>query len=457
MERPTGAQNSTAALIALIAILCLHVAKADDYKWKEGNASSREIYSELSDSEFTSLNPAPTKFPMLLDAWKDRALISDDVRTPALRYARDADVDRQEAGFVQPDPRFRSRTGSILAGSQSPRAIPLLLAQYGKETDAWTRADLLRALVELNAKIDAGQLRSSLEAALPAERTAAVRLLIAQKESDREVAWKMAAVDSAPEVRLAALRALAVAPKPAELENWLVRLTDDVSIQTITVAARAVMATPGVSLEAAAKTIAARPPYAAVNVAEALPANLPTSDHPALLLKLLASPHPSVQAAAAVKASTRTNQTLEAPLLALEKSPTAEVRRAVALALQQHPGEASFTALINLAGDPVSELVRTAARESLIAMAGQHPVAEQIGAHVDDASELRREQLYQVAGRLRATAAAGAMADNFDTETNPANIAQLLRGLADVGYAAVAEKTPEYAAHESPRVRSAVA
>lgn len=329
----------------------------------------RELYRQLSDSEFASLKPGPVAVPLLAPEWERGPLPGSLFDLGAPSFAADREIANQArvlGGFR--DPRILARTANELGLCANPKAVPPLLALAAKaDNDPRLQAELLLALAHQRTPA-AALAAKALEAPEPLLRQAAATLYAVQADAKPGVLLAAAQRETQAAVRHALYAAAATLPPTARDWEPLLAGSDPEDL------AWAVRSTLAAGAASARDSLLKLTEHPAAGVRFALAEGLRDSSDRTLAAELLArlaqDANPGVRAAAA--------QTLGRLPAAAVFQPTVKklatdrdlaVRTRLAESLGAYRGEATLVLLLQLAADPASDPLRQTARRALARIA----------------------------------------------------------------------------------------
>ncbi len=419
----------------------------------------RSYFAELSDSEYVSVDPAPTLYPVLTPVWGRMPFTSDSVMGyDSPHYATDATI-----AFQQPllapggDPLLRTQTVLELAQTRNPTAMNLIWELLARETDQQVIADALKAALLLDVTDAAGKVAPYLDSPTSQIRFLAYELYARQDKADIGRLLVRAGQEQDIAMRCRALDQAATHAERTRLDGWL-PFWQDADVLVRVSALRGILQLTGVLQHRDNLLSQSREGRLAVKraIAEGLHRRLDPDLCVDVVRALAADDNTSIRAAAAEAIGRLALPALEEVLISLGRDKHSDVRLSAARQLRAFADQASFDALLVLGGDAESLLVREAARESVLAMADRFPVKVRISAAIDSDNEYIRDLGYRVAATLKTDLHKVAIARQLAGEKTPANIEHAILALAYGDGRAASDLILTFQDHPSAGVRRAV-
>ena len=448
--------------VCLLALTCTKAAEP----WPPGFFHlemivnpDRSYYPDFSDTEFLSLTPNPLLYPYVLSRWPSGPLTADayfNLDRPV--YALDQDVALQcELLSSARQVVLRSTTLALLCRARSPLAIAAVKKRLALENDAHVRADLLRALRVLGVRELAG-MADLLAAANDRVRYEAFRFYCDWPAADTALLLAAAGREALPATRATIRNAIAERRPPAAAEACLALLKSD-DVANIGVGLRALLQLSDAAAHEQLLLDLCRRPETPIRRAAA--AGLAPGTAPALaksvLSLLVADANASVRYAVAETIGRLAAADLQPLLLKLADDPGDAVRRVAAYQLRRYPNAASFAKLLEQTGDRTSPLTREAARQSLVAIAADYPVEEEISRGLASPVVDVRYNSCLVLAALGSKRYAAEAEKFLTSETRDLNLAAAVSLLATAGARPAGPAILAHSEHESPLVRANVA
>jgi HEAT repeat protein len=209
-------------------------------------------------------------------------------------------------------------------------------------------------------------------------------------------------------------------------------------------------------------------PLIRTTIADHLSTGLDKEFQFSLLRPLIDCEHTSVRAAAAAAIGRLEAGELLPDLFKLSRDPAPIVRRRAAIAMGTFPQRDTYVRLIELCGDPGSELLRDASLDTLESIADKYPVEREAGSFLDHRNADIRYNLYRLLTRLDSSMynepiatklhlSATAARQKLPYSDRPINIAAAIRALNTGGAREAAADITALKEHPDALVRTAVA
>lgn len=426
--------------------------------WGGDDAALRRFYPELSDSEFASIRPERRFYPSVWKVWAAGPPPNDayfGLDRP--KYAEDAMVKYQRVALsYTKDPIERSGIVIAVGGAANPLGNAVVREVLAVAEDVPVRLDCMRSLALLGERWSVGEAAGRMVSPYPLERAFAVRLMALESAGDVTMMRGWLAEERHPLVRREMLTQLAGVEVAAGdwPSLWDARVPEEIAIGL-----PALYAAKGAERAGEALTELCGHEAESVRclVMAAMPAGFDRRTAVGLVARLLSDPSPAVRAAVAEVIGRVEDRAQLDGLLTLSKAPESLVRRAAATSLRQFPGKPAMAALLRLGGDSGGRLLRLAAVESMVAMAGDFPVEEAVAAALRSRNPDARTSACRVLAGIRSGRYIDVLRKLTASSKRPGDIAAAIDALAAGGGRAGEQEILARGAHDSPVVRSAVA
>lgn len=458
------------------AIACSAIADDAFFKYEVDFQPGRSYFLsgkyKMSDTEYHSLQPARNFLPIILETWPQQTLGKQFFGQKAPKFTTDASI-KHLWNFLltNEDPLARSYLINKLAVAENQTGANLLkdlLAgdpAQGRppERDTYVTADILKALRILNNPPT--PVTAYFQFGDQNVRRQAILLYRNQPQVDTRVLLKALAEESHPLVIETLWDGLEENNDQSTIDDWTPRWSspDPVALaQAVGVAVRykTWLAHHYTRLS---KLAADGHPLVQRAIADNIAGDV---DEPAkleLLRQLSAAPNPSVRAAVAAAIDRLQLTVLEPELLALSRDARPIVRRDAATALGAMLSRRALERLVELCGDPDSELARDAAVDTLELIAGNYPVDAEVGEFIENTNADIRYNLYRLLDRLKSSRHNAIVRSHLHrlaqdhAGERPINIAAAIRALATGGDRDATSDIITFRKHDDDGVREAVA
>lgn len=394
---------------------------------------ARKLYANLR--SYWELGP----YPRSLFVYGRRVAVADDEGLATQHLAFTSST----------DPLHRSRVVGELARCGTRKAVPVLLAQLGRETDRKVVRDILCALTRLSAQAALPELAAYLLAESWQLRLAALRYA-AQSGALTSAQVQALTVDENVHVRAEAWGVLAAHDVSAH--TWEAALQDP-ALQIVRLGLRGLMLQPHAEQAHLVRDLATSSRISVRGaVAAALSRHSP--EHVALLQGLAGDRSMAIRALAAEACGRLQSPRLQPTLTALAEDPAVEVRMAAVRALAVFHTAESREALFARTADR-SERVQDAACDALV----QHPseaVDVQVGPFLEDARHSVRFRCFELVAAIQSQRYGETLAARMPLEEDPMNLGALIDAIAVAGHRP-AEEAIVAVAGQSPHIPRAAA
>ena len=425
---------------------------------------------EMSDSEYGSLKPGPRFMRYILSTWQDIGYTEEPYfKNKSPKYTRDVSIHALNNFLLNSgDPLARSNLVMRLIACNNPIAQELLKRLLAIELDAYVTADILKAFRLLETSCPESE--TYLEHGDPDVRREAVRLYAQQADFQAARLLGLAGSESQLPVVEEIWGVLAQKHAGTSIDDWKPRL----DVPNPTDRAQAVTAIMSYAdwtmalRERFAQFAGAGHPLIRTTIADHLSTGLDKEFQFSLLRPLIDCEHTSVRAAAAAAIGRLEAGELLPGLVKLSRDPAPIVRRRAAIAMGTFPQRDTYVRLIELCGDPGSELLRDAALDTLESIAGKYPVEREAGSFLDHRNADIRYNLCRLLTRLdssmhnepiatRLRLSATAARQKLPYSDRPINIAAAIRALNSGGAREAVADITALREHPDALVRTAVA
>ena len=400
----------------------------------------------------------PVFYEQLQPYWEAGPMTDRDIYyADPTEYAKKEDVLFQRGMLENPDEVLRSHAAMELARCNNREARGLLKDFLAREPVAHVHADLLSALLTLQADDVASLAKQDLAHANYRVRLLAARLYVAQPGADLTPIVQRAKAETQESVRQVLWQLLAEHPGAVSIADWQAQATTAAPYKWLAV--QALASHPQAPGKVDLKTfVGSDDPAIRQNAVLHLSAGWSAAQALAVYTPLSQDPTVSVRASVAETILRLQTDGALPILVALSRDADVSIRLLATEALAYYGDRKAFGALVDRLDDKESSRIRQQAEDSLVALQERFDVIAALPVTFDHQATETRYHGYRLARRLNTSQYGTQLTERIDAEVGDPRLASaLIATLGLIDCKPASEPILAQAHHEAPEVRAAAA